>query len=413
MKKKMTKVLAMLMCIMTAVAFMPAFAFAADGGVSVKITVSGKGELALDNSGNPVAAKSITVTDRDGDGSVTLSDAFITAHEKFNSKDNYSISNGYCSKFWGDTSGNYLGFVNGSAGGTAWNKTAIKDGDYIVASINKDYNGNDYYTAFDKNAVTVKTGESFSLKLSGHNGMAGGADKAVSDVSVKTSAGTALGKTNSNGTISMSFSKAGSYVVTAAGFNVDTTVTDAWIYPASKKDKDGKTIYATADWNTGEEAVLYYTSDPGEAPYDSSLMYAYSMINIDKFDPETFNDGFLLYSNEYKASAPAIAPACVVTVKAPAVKKPVKPAFKLKAGKKVISVTMSKSAAKYNAAAFQIAYKKTGAKKWKSVKTKNAKKTIKKLKRHTKYSFKVRTYKKVNGKYYYSSYTTVKRIKTK
>lgn len=84
----------------------------------------------------------------------------------------------------------------------------------------------------------------------------------------------------------------------------------------------------------------------------------------------------------------------------------------IKAGKKKATVKWRK--AKDSVTGYQIAYKKSSAKKYKVVtvkgKSKSAK-TIKKLTKNKKYSIKVRTYYKKDGKTYYSSYSKVKKSK--
>ena len=87
---------------------------------------------------------------------------------------------------------------------------------------------------------------------------------------------------------------------------------------------------------------------------------------------------------------------------------------KLKALKKGFTVTWKKQASSITG--YQIQYWKTGDKsKLIRVKVKNPETTskkIKKLKAGQKYSVKVRTYKIVDGKYYYSSWCTTKRVRT-
>ena len=81
----------------------------------------------------------------------------------------------------------------------------------------------------------------------------------------------------------------------------------------------------------------------------------------------------------------------------------------LKAGKKSFKVTYKKvSGAKY-----QIAYRKKGTTKWKYVKRSGNICTIKKLAAKKYYYVKVRAYKTVNGKTYYSAWTASKKVKTK
>ena len=84
---------------------------------------------------------------------------------------------------------------------------------------------------------------------------------------------------------------------------------------------------------------------------------------------------------------------------------------KIKGKKKAIAVTI-KNQKGTGVAGYQIAYKKAGAKKFKTVKTTNAKKTIKKLVKNKKYTVKVRAYAKIGGKTYYGAYSKAKTVKT-
>ena len=83
---------------------------------------------------------------------------------------------------------------------------------------------------------------------------------------------------------------------------------------------------------------------------------------------------------------------------------------KMSAKKKSIVVSAVKQK---NVTAYQFAYKQKGKKKWIIKTSKTPTKTIAKLKRNKTYSLKVRTYKKIDGKTYYGSWSVVKQIKTK
>ncbi len=82
---------------------------------------------------------------------------------------------------------------------------------------------------------------------------------------------------------------------------------------------------------------------------------------------------------------------------------------KSKAKKKQITIKYKKSP---YASGYQIAYHKAGTSNKFKTTTKTSV-TIKKLKKGTKYYFKVRAYKKVNGKKYYGKWSNIKLVKTK
>ncbi|MBQ0018658.1 MAG: hypothetical protein KBS63_05625 [Clostridiales bacterium] len=80
----------------------------------------------------------------------------------------------------------------------------------------------------------------------------------------------------------------------------------------------------------------------------------------------------------------------------------------LKAGKKKMTVKLSKNASSMGATTYQIYYKQKGTSKWKSTTTTTQSKTIKKLKKGKKYYVKVRAYKKVGSKTYYGAWSKTK-----
>lgn len=82
----------------------------------------------------------------------------------------------------------------------------------------------------------------------------------------------------------------------------------------------------------------------------------------------------------------------------------------IKAGKKKVALTLKR--AKYSGAGYQIQIKKSGGS-WKSYSTTGLKKTIKNLKSGKKYTIRVRSYKKIDEKKYYSKWSKLKSVKVK
>ncbi len=83
---------------------------------------------------------------------------------------------------------------------------------------------------------------------------------------------------------------------------------------------------------------------------------------------------------------------------------------KLTGAAKSLTVKYRKS---YKATGYQIAYRKKGASTWKYATTTKLSKTVKGLKKRTYYDVKVRSYKVIAGKTYYSGYTATKNIKVR
>ena len=124
-------------------------------------------------NGTPViAAESVTVTDTDGDGKLTVNDALYCAHEKFytggaeagyaSADSQYGLS---LTKLWGDTSGAFGYYINHTSPLSLLDE--IKEGDMVSAYIYQDQlSWTDSYSYFDRSTATVKAGESVTLTLS-------------------------------------------------------------------------------------------------------------------------------------------------------------------------------------------------------------------------------------------------------
>ena len=211
MKKKMSRTLAVLMCLMTAVAFMPTFAFAEEGAASEQESVQQQEqsvdaqaaepaaeeeaaaeqepaplaegeEVSTEESINVVVAinvkgtfevknKTVKVTDYNKNGSFDIDDTLYCAHEQnykggaaagYNSyTGSYGLSLG---KLWGDDSGSFGYYVNNAS---AWSLAdVVKDGDYVYAFVYSDGVGwSDKYSYFDSIDTTALLGADKELIL--------------------------------------------------------------------------------------------------------------------------------------------------------------------------------------------------------------------------------------------------------
>lgn len=125
--------------------------------IIVYLTVSNQGVLAVDNEDLPMAKRPVTVTDVNNDGTFTYEEALVAAHKTYNSEDGYLAPSGFVSKLWSVDSQNNLFFLNNTAITAGVSTDTVKEGDYLVASINKDsVYWADWYTFFDKTETTVK-----------------------------------------------------------------------------------------------------------------------------------------------------------------------------------------------------------------------------------------------------------------
>lgn len=297
-KKRISKSIAVLMCLLTAVAFMPVVSFGADetesdaapaqtqqeavqeenadmpaaedeseaasamevtpqeaegdeetkpaDPVDITVTVNNRGILAKAKDGSAMAYKEVHVTDADGDGHITVDDALVATHDAYytDGKNGYETytSPEYgmsVTKLWGVSTYNTLFFVNGKGISTGVGDDDVKSGDSLYASVNADNtNYADWYTCFDETGKTVCQDEEITINLKGFQGMSGGTAANVAGVKVGIwkdgkfqQKGDAV--TDSDGNAKVSFSEAGTYVVTASG-----TVKDTW------KDWSGNEVTA-------------------------------------------------------------------------------------------------------------------------------------------------------------------------
>lgn len=246
MKKRISKSIAVLMCLLTAVAFMPVISFGTDEAeagdapaqeltqqdaddeaaaaeeeteaasamettgsgategtaptpadpIDVNITVSNQGVLAKAKDGSAMAYREVHVTDVDEDGHITYEEALIAAQDKYlegGAKSNYSASSGWVTKFWGVKSDASFSFVRNNKidtdESTGYSSTVdsldIADGDSLTASVNSDstYYA-DWYTYFNEKNAAVEQDEELTLNLKGFQAMAGSGETVVPGVKV-------------------------------------------------------------------------------------------------------------------------------------------------------------------------------------------------------------------------------------
>jgi len=149
--------------------------------VDVTLTLNNKGVLAADKNGAAVVERSVTVTDLDKDGHLTVDEALVAAHDAYyeGGAAGYATGDPYgygttVTKLWGADTTNTLFYVNGEGIPTGVTADEIAAGDSIFASVNADdANYADWYTKFDKtNGGEVNAEDDVTLTLTGHLGMA-------------------------------------------------------------------------------------------------------------------------------------------------------------------------------------------------------------------------------------------------
>lgn len=239
-KKLSQRLLAMLMATMLVVTLLPVSGMAADEPeITVYVTVSNRGMIARGTDTADTVMANVPVTLSPGEDGKATVDAVMQATHGLYCAGGYATSNtGYgvsVTKLWCVETMNTLFFINGVGLTTSVGVDKVSNGDYLTASVNKDdVNYADWYSGFDMHAKTVAVGENFTLTLTGYYGMAyTPEDKtpvALSGVSVGTASAGGFAALNGkitgvDGSVTLSFNTAGTYIMSASG-TVRDEVTD-------------------------------------------------------------------------------------------------------------------------------------------------------------------------------------------
>ena len=195
--------------------------------VTVSFTVSQQGVLAKTSDGKAAVELPVTVTDVNSDGILTFDEALVALHEAY-CPDGYALNGNSVRKLWGSEVTAPIVAKNDKILEKAvnWKTSTVAEGDKLYAASVKDtVDYSDCLSYFDKKAVTVEAGKEFTLTLK-----AAGEYFSGSNYSELNAYGISVGtwekgsfkaitgaKTATNGTVTLSFAKAGTYIVTASG----------------------------------------------------------------------------------------------------------------------------------------------------------------------------------------------------
>ena len=195
--------------------------------VTVSFTVSEKGVLAKTSDGKAAVELPVTVTDVNSDGILTFDEALVALHEAY-CPDGYALNGNSVRKLWGSEVTAPIVAKNDKVLEKAvnWKTSTVAEGDKLYAASIKDtVDYSDCLSYFDKKAVTVEAGKEFTLTLK-----AAGEYFSGSNYSELNAYGISVGtwekgsfkaitgkETATNGTVTLSFSEAGTYIVTASG----------------------------------------------------------------------------------------------------------------------------------------------------------------------------------------------------
>lgn len=255
----------------------------ADAGTAdVLFTVSVEGVLGKTDDGRAAVELPVNVKDADADGILTFHDALVALHEAYHAEGYTLQQGGTVAKLWGVETNATSFFKSGEELTKMVNfKTStVADNDQLYAVVMTDKTDRaDCFTWFDKTDVTVKAGESFKLTLTGKS------DDYAKSGAVSIPVGTwedgvftQIGntKTDIDGNVTLSFDKAGTYLVTAKGilpglrydydFEYDEDIDCPTIAPycvvtVEEAAKPGPADSATVYFTVSNQGVLAQTSD--------------------------------------------------------------------------------------------------------------------------------------------------------
>lgn len=315
---KMKKILSLLLALVmiSGICSLSVFADNADvNGISAYITVSVNGKIAEGKDGGLVAEKPVLLT---GGESYTLDDLFKTAHDLYydgGSEAGYSSYMGgwglSVGKLWGDESGNFSYQINGAETFVSGLSQEIKDGDYIDAYVfENSYPDSENYSKFDKFSAETEVGENVELTFfdSGYDTNWNTVFFPGEGATITLNGEKTDYVTDAEGKVSLSFAKAGKYVVSAEKTKVvnEKTVTAITapvcvitVYPDAKitVPKDTK-LYV------GQKGSKHFVSFTEIQPFaakenDESTTYYFELENNKVYNYRITSDNYVTYAGKF------------------------------------------------------------------------------------------------------------------
>lgn len=221
MKKRL---LSLLLALTMALSLATTGAWAADqDSIQVTVTIANQGAIAVGKNNTLMARVPVTVTDRNGDGKFTYDEAMAAAHKAYYEKGEagFAMKGNSCEMLWGNETTS-LGFYRNNTMTGYINGESVEDNDDLTAFVYQDQkNWSDQYCFFDQTTVTVKSGESLTINLKGvgfdenWNTVSSPVKQAGLGVYYGGTFRTRNVSTDANGNGTISFYKAGTYVLSA------------------------------------------------------------------------------------------------------------------------------------------------------------------------------------------------------
>lgn len=166
----------------------------------------------------------VSVTDIDGDGTLTIHDALYLAHEAYYAEGaagfgaeltDYGLS---MTKLWGCENGGSYGYYRNDASAMSL-ADAVSDGDRINAFVYTDTTMySDTYCYFDVQTVEMQSGDTVTLTLSaaGYDENWNPVTLPVADATILIDGKESAYKTNADGVVDVSLTDAGEHIISAA-----------------------------------------------------------------------------------------------------------------------------------------------------------------------------------------------------
>ena len=256
MKKRL---LSLLLALTMALSLATTGAWAADqDSIQVTVTIANQGAIAVGKNNTLMARVPVTVTDRNGDGKFTYDEAMAAAHKAYYEKGEvgFAMDGSMCSMLWGVETKNLCFYRNNEQTGYI-DGQSITANDNLVAFPYMDTTGfSDRYGFFNQETVSAKTDEAVTLNLQGqgYNESWVMTTEPVVGAELEVYQNGKFQKlnvvTDDKGNSTISFDKAGKYVVSAQKSGIKwippvciVTVTDQT--PAADLTKEATNAIAT------------------------------------------------------------------------------------------------------------------------------------------------------------------------
>lgn len=254
MKKRL---LSLLLALTMALSLVTTGAWAADS-IQVTVTIANQGAIAVGKNDTLMAQVPVTVTDLNKDGKFTYDEAMTAAHKAYYEKGEagFAMDGSMCSMLWGVETKNLCFYRNNEQTGFI-NEQSITANDNLVAFPYMDTTGfSDRYGFFNQETVSAKTDEAVTLNLQGqgYNESFVMTTEPVVGAELEVYQNGKFQKlnvvTDDKGNSTISFDKAGKYVVSAQKSGIKwvppvciVTVTDQT--PAADLTKEATNAIAT------------------------------------------------------------------------------------------------------------------------------------------------------------------------